>query len=86
MINNKADEVIEKLFDLLNKKYQIGLEKPMNGSDFMFDCVHLSYYKCHKINPNRGEWNIDYSDWVKNKKPTKNPINKKIINAFKFLQ
>ena len=54
MIIDKTDEVIEKLFDSLIKKYQIGLEKPMRGSNFIFDCVHLLFYKCHIINPNRG--------------------------------
>ena len=55
MINDKVDEVIKKLFDSL-----IGLEKSMRGSDFIFDCVHLMYYKCHKINPNRGGSYIDF--------------------------
>ena len=55
MINDKADEVIKELFDLL-----IGLEKSMRGSDFIFDCVHLMYCKCHKINPNRGGSYIDF--------------------------
>ena len=27
----------------------------MKVSEFVFDHVHLLYYKCHKINPNRGE-------------------------------
>ena len=49
MINEKADEVIEKRFESLLNRYQIGLEKSMGGSDFIFDCVHLLYYKCHKI-------------------------------------
>ena len=40
----------------------------MKVSEFVFDHVHLLYYKCHKINPNRGESHIDYSDWIKNKK------------------
>ena len=26
----------------------------MRGSDFVFRYVHLLYYKCHKINFNRG--------------------------------
>ena len=24
----------------------------MRGSGFIFDCVHVLHYKCHKINPN----------------------------------
>ena len=34
MINDKADEVIEKRFEsLLNNRYQIGLETSVRGSD-----------------------------------------------------
>ena len=29
---------------------------------------YLLYYKCHKINPNRGELYNDSPDWMKNKK------------------
>ena len=36
MINDKADEVI-KVFKSLQ-----------NRCPFIFDCVHLLYYKCHK--------------------------------------
>ena len=39
----------------------------------MKDSVHLSYYKCHKIN-HVGSY-IDSPDWIKNK-ATINPINK----------
>ena len=44
MINDKADEVIEELFQSLLSRYRIGLETSMKGSDFIFDCVHLIYY------------------------------------------
>ena len=40
----------------------------MKGSEFVRGYVHCLYYKCHKINPNRGESYIDSSDWIKNKK------------------
>ena len=49
MINDKPEEVIEGPFSILLSRYQIGLETSMRGSDFIFDCVHLWYYKCHKI-------------------------------------
>ena len=49
MINDKADEVIEELFQSLLPRYQIGLETSMKDSDFIFDCVHLLYHKCHKF-------------------------------------
>ena len=41
MINHKDNEVIEKLFQSLLSKYQIGLEISMTGGDFLFDCVNL---------------------------------------------
>ena len=48
-VNDNADEVIQELFQLLLSRYQIVLETLMKGADFVFDCVHLLYYKCHKI-------------------------------------
>ena len=50
MINDKADEVIEKFFELLLNRYQIGSKTSVRASDFILDCVHLLLYKCHKIN------------------------------------
>ena len=47
----------------------------MKNSEFIFDCVHLLHYKCHKINPNRGGSYRDSLDWIKNKKA--NSTNKK---------
>ena len=38
----------------------------MKGSEFVFDCVQLLYYKCLKINPNRGGSCIDFPNWIKN--------------------
>ena len=46
MINNEANEVIEELFDSLKNRYQNDLES-VKGSGFVFDYVHLLYYKCH---------------------------------------
>ena len=49
MIGDKSDEVIEKRFQSLLSRYQIGFEKLVKGSPLVFDCVHLLYFKCHKI-------------------------------------
>ena len=49
MINDEPDGVIEELFRLLLSKYQIGLETSLRSSEFVFDCVHVLYYKCYKI-------------------------------------
>ena len=47
----------------------------MKGSDFIFDCVNLLYYKCHKINLNCGGSYIDSPDQIKTTTTKKNPIN-----------
>ena len=71
MINNKVNEVIEKLFQSLLSRYQIGLEKSTKGSDSVFDCVHILYYKCHIINFEQIKSYIDSPNWLKNKSNNK---------------
>ena len=44
----------------------------------------IYYHKCHKINPNSGGSYIDSPYWIKNKKATINPINKKDNKCFTF--
>ena len=39
MISDKVDEVIEKLFESILSKFQVGLEELVKGSDFVFDYV-----------------------------------------------
>ena len=75
-INDEADEVIKELFDLSKERYQNNLES-VQGCEFVFDYVHLLYYKRHKIDPDRGGSYIDSPDWIKNKNTTINSINKK---------
>ena len=72
MINDKADEAIEELFQPLLSRYQIGLETSMKSSEFVFGCYHLLYCKRHKINPHCGGSYIDSPDWIKNKQATIN--------------
>ena len=52
MINDKSDEVIGELFQLLLFRYQIGSEISVRVRDYIFDSVNLLYYKCHKIHFN----------------------------------
>ena len=56
----------------------------MRGSEFVFDYVHLIYYKCHRINLNRRGSYIDSSDWIKNKKTTINHTNNKDNKCFQY--
>ena len=36
----------------------------MRDSDFIFDYFKLLYYKCYKINLNRGGSSIDSPEWI----------------------
>ena len=81
MINDEADVVRKKLFESLKSRDQNNLES-MKGSVFLFDYVHLLYYKCQKINPNHGGSYIDSPDWIKNKKATINPTNENDNKCF----
>ena len=53
IIKDKTDKLIEELFQSLYSINQIRLETYMKGRDFVFHCVHLLHYKCHKINLNQ---------------------------------
>ena len=83
MIGDEADEVIKELFGSLRNRYQNNLES-MKGSKFDFDYVQLLLFKCHKINRNLGGSYIDSPDWIKNKKATINPNNKKDNKCFEY--
>ena len=56
----------------------------MKGSELVFKYVQLLIYKCYKINLNRSGSYIDSPDWIKIKKATINPINKKDKKCFKY--
>ena len=56
----------------------------MKRVEFVFDCVHLLYCKCHKTIPNRGGPYIDFSNRIKTKKIIVNSINKKDNNYFQY--
>ena len=81
MINDEADEAIKERFDSLKNRCQNNLEL-MKSSEFIFDYVHLLYYKCHKINPNHVGSYIHPTDWIKSKKAIINPINIKDNKCF----
>ena len=42
----KQMKFLKELFDSITNRYQNYLES-MKGSEFVFDYVHLLYYKCH---------------------------------------
>ena len=56
----------------------------MKDGEFVFDYVHLLHYKCHKTNFKLGGSYIDSPDWIKIKKATINPVNKKDNKCFQY--
>ena len=56
----------------------------IKNSGFVFDCFQLLHYEGFKINQNRSGSNIDSPYWMKNKKSTINPINKKDSKCFQY--
>ena len=70
MINDEADKAIKELFYSLKKRYQNHLES-MKGSEFVYDYVHLLYYKCHKTNLSCGGSYTDSLDLIKQKSNNK---------------
>ena len=56
----------------------------MKDSDFIFDCVHLLIYKCHKIIFKRSGSNRESPNWIENKNAGINPINKKDNHYFQY--
>ena len=56
----------------------------MKSNEFLFDYFHLLYYKCHEITQNCGGSYITSPDWIKKKKATINPINKKDNKCFQY--
>ena len=73
---NDANKVVDQLLESLRSRYQGNLEASMRESDFLFNSVHLMYYRCHKVNFKRGNSCIDTPDWMKKKKGTINLKNK----------
>ena len=75
MIYDQEDKVVQERFESLLSRYQAGIEESIKISDFVFDCVNLLHYKCHKlilITKRDGSYK-GCPDWIKNKKITANP-------------
>ena len=68
MIYDKANEVIEELFECILNRYQI-------GCFLIFNCVNLLHYTCHNTNLKCDRLSVDYPDWVKTKNAAINSIN-----------
>ena len=56
----------------------------MRGSEFVFDGVDVLHYDLKKISLNRSGSYVDSPEWIKNKKATVNPKNKKDDKCFQY--
>ena len=79
-----GSDVIKDLFKSLLQRYQENLEEKMKGSEFDFDGVNALDYDLNKISLDRGGSHIDSPEWIKNKKATINPQNKKDDKCFQY--
>ena len=68
MINDKADEVTKDFFSIISFQVSSWVGNIMEGSDFVFDCVHLLYHKCHKTSFKQGGSYVDSPDCIKSNK------------------
>ena len=56
----------------------------MRGSEFVYDSVDVLYYNLNKVSLSRGASYIDSPKWLKYKKATINPQNKKDDKCFQY--
>ena len=84
MIGSETDEIMEDLFESFLQKYQERLEESMRGSEFVYDSVDLLYHNLKKATLSRGGTYVDSPKWLKNKKATINPQNKKDDKCFQY--
>ena len=58
----------------------------LKESDFIFDLVQLTYYKCHRVNFICGASYIGSPDWTKKKKKQQKIPKKQMISVFNTQQ
>ena len=56
----------------------------MRGSEFVYDSIDVLYYNLNKVSLSRGGSYVDSPKWLKNKKATINPQNKKDDRCFQY--
>ena len=77
MIGSETNEIIKDLFESFFQKHQKELEESMRGSEFVYDSADVLYYNLNTVSLSSGGSYIDSPKWLKNKKATINPQNKK---------
>ena len=79
---NETDNIIKELSKSFLDNYQKKEQTMRGGSDFIFESVELMDYKFHKVSLKRGGSYIKSFEWLKNKRATINPKNKKDDKCF----
>ena len=73
-MGNETDGIVNELCESFKQAYQEGLEK--NGE--------LLYYSLHKARLRRDKSYIESLEWLRNKRATINPHNKKDDKCFQY--
>ena len=84
MVGSKTDEIIKDLFESFFAKISRRVRESMRGSEFVYDSVDVLYYNLNKVSLSRSGSYIDPPKWVKNKRATINPQNKKDDRCFQY--
>ena len=85
MVGNETNETIKHIFESFLQKYQEGLEESMRRSEFVYDSVDVLYYNFNELSLSRRGSYIDSPKWLKNKKATINPQDKKDVDVLNML-
>ena len=87
MIIGSDTNIIKKLSASFLQRYQEGLEESMRGSEFVYRSADVLYYNLNKASLSTGGSYIDSLEWLKNKRATIIPQNKKhlVFNMLSLL-
>ena len=77
MMGADTNEIIRNLFNSILGRYQKGLAVSIRGSEFVFDYIESMNYIFHQEDMKKSGSYIKDPKWIKNKKATINPKNKK---------
>ena len=75
-LGNETDDIIKRLINSFLNNYQKEEIILRNGSNFAFESVDILSYHIYKTSLRRGNSYIKSSEWLINKRATKNPKNK----------
>ena len=75
-LGNEMDDIVKRLINSFLNNYQKEEIILRNGSNFVFESVHLLSYDIHKTSLKRGNSYVKSCEWLINKRAAINPENK----------